>query len=55
LPDEQELIKQACANGFTFGVAGTRELARMKAAVEPVHEQLSSDRAVAAYLDEMRH
>ncbi|WP_225753227.1 TRAP transporter substrate-binding protein [Actinotalea sp. Marseille-Q4924] len=53
LPDEQELVDQACANGFTFGLAPAEELAHIRAAVEPVHERLRADDTVALYLDEI--
>lgn len=53
LPDEQELVEQACANGFTFGLANPGELAEIEAALEPVHERLRTDPDVAAYLDEI--
>ncbi len=53
LPDERELIEQACANGFTFGLAKPGELTQIEAALAPVHEQLRTEPGVAGYLDEI--
>lgn len=53
LPDEQDLVEQACAAGASFVVAGDEARAEIEAALAPVLEQLRTDPLVAGYLDEI--
>lgn len=53
LPDEQAEIEAACAAGATFALADASALEEMRAALEPVFDNLRSDATVAAFVDEI--
>ena len=51
--DDRDGAVDLCRSGMTLAVASEEQLAALRAAVEPVYEELESDPLTAAYLDEI--
>jgi hypothetical protein len=51
---EDEAVGRACRSGITFAQATDAELAALRAAVEPVYEDLRADPATSQAIDEIK-